>query len=179
MAQLVVRNLDNDVKERLRARAVRSGRSLEAEVRQILRSASYEVDPEPEFEDANRASSSNDSEMGRGSEIAALSRGQGFSHEDVKRIEAFRQPPSSHGAPVEQSPDASDLDAEGEQHRQQLDAEIQAILDKARTVEKPGSEVLPPKDFATAVMERFRDNPLQPGEIQEIRGSWTRPAEFD
>ena len=36
MAQLVVRNLPDDVKERLRRRADRHGRSLEAEVRDIL-----------------------------------------------------------------------------------------------------------------------------------------------
>ena len=36
MAQLVVRNLPDDVKERLKARAKRHGRSLEAEVREIL-----------------------------------------------------------------------------------------------------------------------------------------------
>lgn len=36
MAQLVVRNLPDDVKERLKRRAKRHGRSLEAEVRDIL-----------------------------------------------------------------------------------------------------------------------------------------------
>ena len=36
MAQLVVRNLEDDVKERLQARAKSKGRSLEAEVRNIL-----------------------------------------------------------------------------------------------------------------------------------------------
>jgi plasmid stability protein len=39
MAQLVVRDLDNDVKTRLRRRAARNGRSMEAEVRSILRQA--------------------------------------------------------------------------------------------------------------------------------------------
>lgn len=36
MAQLVVRNLPDDVKERLKRRAKRHGHSLEAEARQIL-----------------------------------------------------------------------------------------------------------------------------------------------
>ncbi len=36
MAQLIVRKLDDDVKERLKARAKRHGRSLEAEARAIL-----------------------------------------------------------------------------------------------------------------------------------------------
>ena len=39
MAQLVVRNLDDDVKARLQQRARRHGRSTEAEVREILRNA--------------------------------------------------------------------------------------------------------------------------------------------
>lgn len=39
MARLVVRNLEDDVKRRLRARAERHGRSTEEEVRQILRQA--------------------------------------------------------------------------------------------------------------------------------------------
>jgi plasmid stability protein len=39
MAQFVVRNLDDDVKARLQRRAKRHGRSMEEEVRQILRSA--------------------------------------------------------------------------------------------------------------------------------------------
>jgi antitoxin FitA len=39
MAQLIVRNLDDDVKEGLQARARRHGRSTEEEVRSILRQA--------------------------------------------------------------------------------------------------------------------------------------------
>ena len=42
MAQLVVRNLDDDVKTRLQQRASRSGRSMEEEVRDILRQAVLE-----------------------------------------------------------------------------------------------------------------------------------------
>ncbi len=37
MAQLVVRNLDENVKRRLKQRADKNGRSLEGEVREILR----------------------------------------------------------------------------------------------------------------------------------------------
>jgi plasmid stability protein len=39
MAQLVVRNLEEDVKSRLRKRAKKHGRSMEEEVRDILRDA--------------------------------------------------------------------------------------------------------------------------------------------
>ena len=39
MAQFTVRKLEDDVKARLKRRAVRNGTSLEGEVRQILRSA--------------------------------------------------------------------------------------------------------------------------------------------
>lgn len=51
MAQLVVRNLDDDVKRRLQDRAARRGRSMEEEVRDILRTATLapddEAPPEP------------------------------------------------------------------------------------------------------------------------------------
>jgi antitoxin FitA len=39
MAQLLVRNLENDVKAKLQRRAKRNGRSMEEEVREILRDA--------------------------------------------------------------------------------------------------------------------------------------------
>lgn len=39
MAQLIVRNLEDSVKERLRRRAKRHGRSMEEEAREILRDA--------------------------------------------------------------------------------------------------------------------------------------------
>lgn len=42
MAQLLVRNLDEEVKARLKQRAERHGRSMEEEVRQILQSAALE-----------------------------------------------------------------------------------------------------------------------------------------
>ena len=52
MADIIVRRLDDKVKERLRARAKRHGRSLEAEAREILleaASTSNIDDAEPEF----------------------------------------------------------------------------------------------------------------------------------
>lgn len=42
MAQFVVRQLEEDLKERLKRRAERHGRSMEAEVREILRNAAAE-----------------------------------------------------------------------------------------------------------------------------------------
>jgi antitoxin FitA len=44
MAQLVVRNIENEVKVRLQRRARRHGRSMEEEVRDILRNAVNEKD---------------------------------------------------------------------------------------------------------------------------------------
>ena len=43
MAQFVVRNLEDDVAEKLRRRAKRNERSMEDEVRHILRSAAQEA----------------------------------------------------------------------------------------------------------------------------------------
>jgi plasmid stability protein len=60
MAQLVVRNLDDDVKARLRILAAEHGRSMEEEVRAILRQAVAAAKPA--------------SGGGLGTEIAALFR---------------------------------------------------------------------------------------------------------
>ncbi len=43
MAQILVRNLDHDVVERLKARAKANSRSLQAEVKMILQHASQQV----------------------------------------------------------------------------------------------------------------------------------------
>jgi plasmid stability protein len=63
MAQLVVRNLEEDVKERLRVLAAEHGRSMEEEVRAILRDAVARR-PEPSG--------------GLGTELAALFKGSGL-----------------------------------------------------------------------------------------------------
>src|SRR5690348_8266336 len=48
MASITIRNLDDEVKRRLRRQAAENGRSLEAEVREILnRSASADESPRP------------------------------------------------------------------------------------------------------------------------------------
>jgi plasmid stability protein len=44
VAQFVVRNIENQVKARLQRRARKNGRSMEEEVRDILRSAVHEPD---------------------------------------------------------------------------------------------------------------------------------------
>ena len=43
MAQFVVRQLEDSLKERLKLRAERHGRSMEAEIREILRTAASET----------------------------------------------------------------------------------------------------------------------------------------
>jgi len=47
MAQFVVRNIENAVKARLQRRATRNGRSMEEEVREILRNAINEENVPP------------------------------------------------------------------------------------------------------------------------------------
>ncbi len=46
MAQILVRKLDDDVKARLQQRATKRGRSLEEEVRSILRAEAFKPEPE-------------------------------------------------------------------------------------------------------------------------------------
>lgn len=56
MAQILVRNLDDRLKVRLRSRARRNGRSMEEEAREILRNALHEKDaPEVGFGTASAA----------------------------------------------------------------------------------------------------------------------------
>jgi plasmid stability protein len=66
MAQLVVRNIEAGVKTRLKRRAERHGRSMEEEVRDILRDAVHERESES---------------GGLGNEIAALFKGIGLKKE--------------------------------------------------------------------------------------------------
>ncbi len=63
MAQILVRNLENEVKTRLQRRAKRNGRSMEEEVREILRDA---------------AKNELSQRKGLGTEIAELFRGIGL-----------------------------------------------------------------------------------------------------
>jgi antitoxin FitA len=74
MAQLVVRNLEDDVKVRLRERAKRHRRSLEAEVREILRNAAH-AEERPTG--------------GLGSEIAALFKDCGFREGEIQEIRGY------------------------------------------------------------------------------------------
>lgn len=79
MAQLIVRNLEEDVKQRLQRRAARHGRSMEDEVRDILRAA---------VKDDDRRT------VGLGSEIAALFAGIGL-ESDIPELRGFTiEPPS-------------------------------------------------------------------------------------
>ena len=79
MAQLVVRNLEESVKLRLQRRAKRHGRSMEEEVRDILRNAANERDRP---------------EKGLGSEIAALFVGKGYNFE-VEELRGHPAKPAS------------------------------------------------------------------------------------
>src|ERR1019366_1197496 len=79
MAQLVVRDLEDEVKARLRQRAAAHGCSLEAEVRAILRDAiRSEVRPEG----------------GLGTEIAALFKGIGLDH-DIPELRGYAARPAT------------------------------------------------------------------------------------
>lgn len=79
MPQLVVRNIESSVKARLQRRAKRNGRSMEAEVREILRNAAFE-DKEPQG--------------GLGTEIANLFRGEGLT-KDIPELKGYSiKPPT-------------------------------------------------------------------------------------
>lgn len=79
MAQFVVRNIEDGVKARLQRRARRNGRSMEEEVRDILRGAVNEADPPA---------------GGLGTEIAALFAGTGIDFE-MPELRGHRIKPAS------------------------------------------------------------------------------------
>ena len=79
MAQLVVRNLEDSVKSRLQRRAKRNGRSMEEEVRDILRNAA--IDPDQ-------------SAVGLGTQIASMFAGKGFDFE-VQELRGHTVRPAS------------------------------------------------------------------------------------
>jgi plasmid stability protein len=72
MAQLVVRNIDEDVKARLKQRADAHGHSMEEEVRQILREATLGRDDSAEF--------------GLGTRIAARFKGIGLKEGELPTL---------------------------------------------------------------------------------------------
>jgi len=80
MADLIVRKLPDDVKRKLQARARRNGRSMEEEVRDILRNAVR----------------SNRPARGLGTEIAALFRGIGLD-QDIPELRGFEIRPPDFG----------------------------------------------------------------------------------
>jgi len=76
MAQLVVRNIENEVKANLQRRAKRHGRSMEEEVREILRDA---------------AKSEAKGGKGLGTEIASLFRNVGLKPgEEIQELRDIR-----------------------------------------------------------------------------------------
>ena len=66
MAQFVVRNIEDGVKTRLQRRARRNGRSMEEEVREILRNAANQTEKPS---------------VGLGTKIASLMKGTGIRFE--------------------------------------------------------------------------------------------------
>ena len=71
MAQLLIRKLDEDAKERLRARAKKHGRSLEAEARAILEEAT-----------TGAARDRRSTKRASGTRIAERFKGIGFTEEE-------------------------------------------------------------------------------------------------
>lgn len=80
MAQLLVRNIEEGVKARLKRRALRNGHSMEEEVRDILRAAVNKEEKKSEF--------------GLGTELAALFADIGLD-EPIQELRGFEiKPPT-------------------------------------------------------------------------------------
>jgi antitoxin FitA len=78
MAQFVVRNIEKEVKVRLQRRAARHGRSMEEEVRDILR---------------NAVKNEQDAVGGLGTEIASLFAKVGLD-EDIPELRGYKTKPA-------------------------------------------------------------------------------------
>jgi len=78
MASITIRNLDDDVKRRLRIRAAENGRSMEEETREILRHAGGEAKPSHDLAASIRA---------RGAPLGGV-------HLTLPPREAMREPPA-------------------------------------------------------------------------------------
>jgi plasmid stability protein len=72
LAQILIRNVENDIKERLRQRATRHGHSMEAEARDILRAALKTVESAPSGLGTRIASRFRHIGLRKGEEIPAL-----------------------------------------------------------------------------------------------------------
>ena len=77
MGQILVRNIDDTLKEKLKARATRHGHSMEEEVRDILRDAVKDTGPE----------------KGLGTRIAERFRGLGIT-EDIPELRGYPVKPA-------------------------------------------------------------------------------------
>jgi len=76
MAQILVRNIEESVKENIRRQAKRNGRSLEEEVRHILRDVGRKKPPQRKL----------------GTEIADLFRGIGFKPGEMEELRGSVRP---------------------------------------------------------------------------------------
>lgn len=85
MAQLVVRSIENEVKSKLQKRAKRHGRSMEEEVREILR-------------DAARSEKEESSKKGLGTQIVSRFRKIGLREgEEIPELRGFTIEPPDFG----------------------------------------------------------------------------------
>ena len=97
MAQLLVRNIDESLKDELKEIARENGRSLEAEVRERLSVSVESSRAMRKLRRARQAASPADADesIGFGTQIVRLFSGQGigFTEEDIARIEEYRMAP--------------------------------------------------------------------------------------
>lgn len=162
MGQVLVRNVDDALKEQLKERARENGRSLESEIRERLR-ASIGLSDSPSSNGPDHTTRMTVSE------IADQFRGVGFDAEEVSAIAALRREPLV----------MDHLDADVRSYWEQrarangrtLSDEVHTLLtEKARWFGATG------RGFGSAAVRLFRDDPFERGEIQELplRG-WQYP----
>lgn len=166
MGQVLVRNVDDELKERLKESARRNGRSLESEIRERLRAS---IGPSDTWSTKPTSDGTDPATRTTVREVAEQFRGVGFDAEEVSAIAALRRAPLV----------LDHLDADVRSYWEQrarangrtLSDEVHALLtEKARWLGATG------RGFGSAVVRLFRDDPFGRGEIQELplRG-WQYP----
>jgi plasmid stability protein len=156
MAQLVIPNIDNGLEQRLRARADRNGRTLEAEVCAILE----EVEPPQHGFREDGAPSLRGEEKGLSDLMYERFKDIGLSEEEAKLFDEGIAELNA-GPFVRLDHDIEErLQARAAKHGRTLKAEARAILEEAVAGEGAEPRVRSPVDekgFGTRLHELFKD----------------------
>ena len=168
MGQVLIRNVDDDLKEQIKRSARMNGRSLEAEMRERLRSSIAESE-------RRQPTKAGNADVGFLHETADRPEGMGFTDDDIRAMDeaTARRPPLTLVGELD-----ADVRAYWEERAQAnghtLDDEVRDFLtEQARWFGATG------QGLGSAIARIFKDSSVEPGAFKELplRG-WQIP-DFD